>query len=113
MGAEALTDVDVSWHGLAGDRRWAFIRNGVEQTGFPWLTLRDRGNLNHYRPSFVDPSRPDQSATVVSGGLKRRDSGGQEGVLTKRHHPRAAGAASLGLRRVRIGGERSPAAASP
>jgi uncharacterized protein len=65
MGAEALTDVDVSWHGLAGDRRWAFIRNGVEQTGFPWLTLRDRGNLNHYRPSFVDPSRPDQSPTVV------------------------------------------------
>src|SRR3954462_12559876 len=22
MGAEALAEVDVSWHGLAGDRRW-------------------------------------------------------------------------------------------
>ena len=65
MGAEALAEVDVSWHGLAGDRRWAFIRNGVPQSGFPWLTLREREDLNHYRPSFVEPDRPDKSATVV------------------------------------------------
>ncbi len=25
MGAEALDEVEVSWHGLAGDRRWAFM----------------------------------------------------------------------------------------
>ncbi|NNF58246.1 MAG: hypothetical protein HKN04_08385, partial [Rhodothermaceae bacterium] len=30
MGAESLEEVDISWHGLAGDRRWAFIRGGVE-----------------------------------------------------------------------------------
>lgn len=65
MGAEALAEADVSWHGLAGDRRWAFIRNGVTQSGFPWLTLRDRENLNHYQPSFVEPARPDKSPTVV------------------------------------------------
>jgi uncharacterized protein len=65
MGAEALADADVSWHGLAGDRRWAFIRNGVEQSGFPWLTLREREDMSHYRPSFVDPARPDKSPTVV------------------------------------------------
>jgi hypothetical protein len=65
MGAEALAEVDVSWHGLAGDRRWAFIREGVTQSGFPWLTLRDREDLSHYRPSFVDPARPDKSPTVV------------------------------------------------
>ena len=65
MGAEALAEIDVSWHGFAGDRRWAFIRNGVEQSGFPWLTLRDRGDLNHYLPSFIEPARPDQSPTVV------------------------------------------------
>ncbi|HEX3129062.1 MAG TPA: MOSC N-terminal beta barrel domain-containing protein [Thermoanaerobaculia bacterium] len=72
MGAEALAEVDVSWHGLAGDRRWAFIREGVTQSGFPWLTLRDREDLSHYRPSFVEPARPDKSPTVVrtpSGGL--------------------------------------------
>ena len=65
MGAETLAEADVSWHGLAGDRRWAFIRNGVAQSGFPWLTLRDRGDLSHYLPSFVEPARPDKSPTVV------------------------------------------------
>ena len=65
MGAEELTEVEVSWHGLAGDRRWAFIRNGVVQSGFPWLTLRERGDMRHYRPSFVEPARPDKSPTVV------------------------------------------------
>lgn len=65
MGAEALAEVDVSWHGLAGDRRWAFIRNGVVHSGFPWLTLRERPDLSHYRPSFVDAARPDKSPTVV------------------------------------------------
>lgn len=65
MGAEELAEVEVSWHGLAGDRRWAFIRDGVVQSGFPWLTLRERGEMSHYRPSFVEPARPDQSPTVV------------------------------------------------
>src|SRR5262245_26718594 len=65
MAPEPLTEVDVSWHGFTGDRRWAFIRSGVVQSDFPWLTLRERGDLNHYHPSFVDPTRPDKSATVV------------------------------------------------
>ena len=65
MGAEALSSVDVSWHGFAGDRRWAFIRNDVPQSGFPWLTLRERGDMSHYHPAFVEPERPDKSATIV------------------------------------------------
>ena len=65
MGAEELTEVDVSWHGLAGDRRWAFIRNGVVKSGFPWLTIRERKDMSHYRPSFLEPARPDTSPTVV------------------------------------------------
>ena len=72
MGVEELAEVEVSWHGLAGDRRWAFIRNGVVQSGFPWLTLREREDMSHYRPSFVEPARPDTSPTVVrtpSGGI--------------------------------------------
>lgn len=72
MGAEELAEAGVSWHGLAGDRRWAFIRNGAVQSGFPWLTLREREDMNHYRPSFLEPARPDESPTVVrtpAGGL--------------------------------------------
>lgn len=66
MAAETLSEVDVSWHGLAGDRRWAFVRDGVPQSGFPWLTLRERSDMNRYRPSFVDPARPDRSPLTVT-----------------------------------------------
>jgi MOSC domain-containing protein len=66
MAAEALTEANLSWHGLAGDRRWAFIRNGVERSGFPWLTLRDRVDMRHYHPVFSDPGRPDSSTVRVT-----------------------------------------------
>jgi hypothetical protein len=72
MGAEPLDEVEVSWHGLAGDRRWAFIRDGEERNGFPWLTIRQRPDLGRYRPYLVHPDRPDASPTVVrtpSGNL--------------------------------------------
>ena len=65
MAAEPLAEVDVSWHGFAGDRRWAFVRDGVVGSGFPWLTIRQRADMSHYRPSLVEPARPDESAVVV------------------------------------------------
>ena len=65
MAPEALADVDVSWHGVSGDRRWAFIRNEAAQSGFSWLTLRERADMNRYRPAFIDPLHPDKSPTVV------------------------------------------------
>jgi uncharacterized protein len=71
MAAEELDGVEVSWHGLAGDRRWAFIRDGQVRSGFPWLTIRERPELVRYRPRFADPDRPDASLTLVrtpSGG---------------------------------------------
>jgi uncharacterized protein YcbX len=42
------------------------------RSDFPWLTIRERPSLGHYRASFVDPSRPDDSATTV------RTPGGEE-----------------------------------
>jgi uncharacterized protein len=72
MASEALESVEVSWHGLAGDRRWAFVRDGLERSGFPWLTIRERADMWHYRPSFADPARPDKSRTLV------RTPGGRE-----------------------------------
>ncbi len=65
MAAEALNEVEVSWQGLAGDRRWAFIQAGMQRSGFPWLTIRERPEMWRYRPRFVDPDRPNASATVV------------------------------------------------
>ncbi|HEY5050557.1 MAG TPA: MOSC N-terminal beta barrel domain-containing protein [Acidothermaceae bacterium] len=65
MAAEVLDHVDVSWHGLAGDRRWAFIQDGHVRSGFPWLTVRERPVMWRYQPSFADPLRPDKSPTMV------------------------------------------------
>ncbi|HEV2376093.1 MAG TPA: MOSC N-terminal beta barrel domain-containing protein [Streptosporangiaceae bacterium] len=71
MQAEALDGAEVSWHGFAGDRRWAFIRDGQVRSGFPWLTIRERPELARYRPHFTDPDRPNASPVLVrtpSGG---------------------------------------------
>jgi MOSC domain-containing protein len=65
MAAEPLDRAEVSWHGLAGDRRWAFIRAGQVRSGFPWLTIRQRPDLLHYRPRFAEPDRPNASLTLV------------------------------------------------
>lgn len=65
MGAEPLEAADVSWHGVAGDRRWAFIRDGMVRSGFPWLTIRELPAMGLYRPRFAEPERPDGSATLV------------------------------------------------
>ena len=65
MQAEELDAAEVSWHGLAGDRRWAFIRDGQVRSGFPWLTMREHPELAHYRPRFADPARPNASAVLV------------------------------------------------
>ncbi len=65
MGAQVLDDVDVSWQGFVGDRRWAFIQDGHQTSDFPWLTVREFPAMWTYRPSFADPSRPDKSPTLV------------------------------------------------
>jgi len=72
MGPEGLTKAVVAWNGLSGDRRWAFVRNNMAQSGFPWLTLRECPHMAQYIPSFSDPENPDKSPTVVktpSGGV--------------------------------------------
>ena len=65
MAAEELDDAEVSWHGLAGDRRWAFIRDGQVRSGFPWLTIRERPEMARYRPRFAEPDRPNAAPTLV------------------------------------------------
>jgi uncharacterized protein YcbX len=65
MAGEPLEAADVSWHGLAGDRRWAFIQPDMPRSGFPWLTIRELPVLSHYRPRFDDPERPDASRVTV------------------------------------------------
>jgi uncharacterized protein len=65
MAAEPLESADVGWHGVAGDRRWAFVQEELVRSGFPWLTIRERAEMWHYEPSFANPERPDASRTLV------------------------------------------------
>jgi uncharacterized protein YcbX len=65
MTSESLDSVEVSWNGLAGDRRWAFVRDGIVSNGFPWMTIRQRAEMWLYKPRFVEPERPDLSQTMV------------------------------------------------
>ena len=65
MAAEPLSTTHVSWQGLAGDRRWAFVREGLERSSFPWLTLRQRPDLNLFRPTLVDLEDPENSLARV------------------------------------------------
>jgi MOSC domain-containing protein len=76
MAGEALDEVEVSWHGFAGDRRWAFVRPGLERSDFPWLTIRERPEMAHYRPAFAQPDKPDRSRTIV-----RTPSGDEQDVV--------------------------------
>jgi MOSC domain-containing protein len=50
MAGEALEAAEVGWHGLEHDRRWAFLRDDVPRSGFPWLTIRQIPELVLYRP---------------------------------------------------------------
>jgi uncharacterized protein len=65
MQGESLQEVEVSWHGLVGDRRWAFVQGGMERSGFPWLTIREKPEMGLYRPWFVEPGKPNTSPTRV------------------------------------------------
>lgn len=65
MAAEEESSAAVSWHGFAGDRRWAFIRPGAERSGFPWLTIREKPDLWRYQPRFLDPHDVESSSILV------------------------------------------------
>jgi uncharacterized protein YcbX len=65
MAAEALTSAYLSWAGVAGDRKWAFVRPESGESGFPWYTIRENPVMSTYVPRLLDPERPDKSAVHV------------------------------------------------
>lgn len=65
MAAERLESIEVGWNGLTGDRRWAFVRDGLVRKGFPWLTIRERPGMWRYEPRFVETDRTEASVTLV------------------------------------------------
>ena len=65
MAGEAITSADLSWAGIAGDRRWAFLRPESAASGFPWHTIRENPAMSAYVPRLLEPGRPDKSAVDV------------------------------------------------
>ncbi len=65
MAGEALESVAVSWHGLAADRRWAFVRPDHEANGFPWQTIREEPRMCLFSARLRNPERPEASTAEV------------------------------------------------
>lgn len=55
MAGTPAESVFLGWHGLDGDRRFAFRRVG-DQSGFPWLSASRMPELLLYRPIGLDES---------------------------------------------------------
>lgn len=53
MAGHQLQEAELGWHGLVGDRRYAFIKTG-DRSKFPYLTARTIHDLVRYQPSYTD-----------------------------------------------------------
>jgi uncharacterized protein len=93
MAGEALASADLSWAGLAGDRRWAFARPDSQDSGFPWHTIREFPRMSNYVAMLSEPARPDRSRVQV------RTPGGSEHDVTD---PRLAAELGTGVRVMRL-----------
>ncbi len=65
MRGESRPEAHLYWHGLDGDRRCAFVRQGTG-SDFPWLTGRELPELLLYTPRFTRPDDPPNSPIVVT-----------------------------------------------
>jgi uncharacterized protein len=93
MAGEALASTDISWAGLAGDRRWALVRPDSQGSGFPWHTIREFPEMSNYVALLDEPARPDRSRVLV-----RTPAGGRYDVTD----PRLAAELGTGLRVMRL-----------
>src|SRR5262249_2432554 len=64
MAGELLEAARLGWHGLEGDRRFAFRRLG-DRSGFPWLTASKLPELILYKPFGLDTNTAEQLPTHV------------------------------------------------
>jgi uncharacterized protein YcbX len=93
MAGEPLARAHLSWAGVAGDRRWAFVRAGAERNGFPWHTIRDHPLMCRYAARLIDPDRPDKSDIDVHT---------PDGDTVSVHDPALAAELGSGVRVMRM-----------
>lgn len=64
MAGEDLVEAHLGWHGIAGDRRLAFLRED-DPSGLPWLSAREAPAALGYRASYVADEDVDRGRAVV------------------------------------------------
>jgi uncharacterized protein YcbX len=64
MAGEPLDSATLGFHGLEGDRRYAF-RRLTDRGGFPWLSASRLPDLILYRPFGIDPAAQEPTPTHV------------------------------------------------
>src|SRR5512141_1920755 len=64
MAGTVTESAFLGWHGLDGDRRFAFRRLG-DDSGFPWLSASRLAELLLYHPTGVDESSGEPLPTHV------------------------------------------------
>jgi uncharacterized protein YcbX len=64
MAGELLDVARMSWHGIEGDRRFAF-RRLADKSGFPWLTASKLPQLLLYKPFGLDRNTAEPLPTHV------------------------------------------------
>jgi MOSC domain-containing protein len=64
MAGESLNSATLGWHGLEGDRRWAFRRLN-DKSAFPWLTASKLPQLLLYKPLGRDINTSESLPTHV------------------------------------------------
>ncbi len=64
MAGESLDGARLSWHGIKGDRRFAF-RRLTDKSGFPWLSASKLPELLLYRPFGLDSNSAEPLPTHV------------------------------------------------
>jgi len=64
MAGSELKDARLGWHGLAGDRRYGFVKTR-SLSGLPFLSARELPRITLYQASYIDPRDPDRSEVEV------------------------------------------------
>lgn len=64
MAGESIDVASLGWHGIVGDRRFAFRRLN-DKSGFPWLNASKMSELVLYKPFRLDNSSAEPQNTHV------------------------------------------------
>lgn len=67
MAGQQLRQAELGWHGLVGDRRYAFIKAN-DRSKFPYLTARTLPDLVRYQPSYTDEHPYDSPIRIYTPG---------------------------------------------